>query len=504
MSVTIGDLPEEMLDKIFTYLSLEDRKAVSRVCLHWSRLALRRMNFQLAIDVRRNKLERTYLRVLLASNRRYRHLWLYFGSRQDKSDLMLVILRRFADSLETLKIMSDSTIALRLDFLSHVIEICRNLRTLHLQSVLFQHHDGSEITFGVLPKLDRLYLRSNLLEFDDVPIEKMTPNITSLFVMISYVSPRPIEFLRHFSPRLKQLEIRFLTDDHFNAFSRLGFPQLEQLSLSSADSLLEGSRLTSYVEFFNDLSHLVELTLQYEISTPVLGSVVKCCKNLQSLCLNTEELLDEHFALIGELKYLKALRLMSANIDIEKAELVPVMPNLRLLTLEALAVVKSLEMNNFLRRSFPALVTLQLLRLCSHMNSASMNIFYSNLMSNLNTLERLVLSEKENELDMKLLSCFAQLPRLHILQLHFRNLVHYNSQHDLSSIGSFRTLVLDVRNVSDEILQNLLDHLPKLKQLEMPTAHLCSADGLLAIRKKHPECTIVTRLKFRMHWWTEC
>ncbi|XP_055543221.1 uncharacterized protein LOC129728780 isoform X2 [Wyeomyia smithii] len=493
-----------MLDKVFTYLSLEDRKAVSRVCLYWSRLAFRRMNFQIAIDVRKNKSERTYLRVLLGSNRRYRHLWFYFGNRQDKSELMLAIMRTFADSLETLKIMSDSTIALRLDVLSHVAGICRNLKILHLQSVLFQYHDCSDTQFDALARLERLYLRSNLLEFSDVPIETMTPNITSLFIIISYVSVRPIEFLRSFSSRLRQLEVRFLTDDHFGAFSKLEFPQLEQLSLSSADSLLEGNKLASYVELFHGLSNLVELTLQYEISITVLESVTKCCKKLRSLCLDTEELFDEHFVLIGELKCLEALRLMSAEIGIENAESFPVLPGLRQLTLEGVSVEMFFELNSFIRHSFPALASLQLVRVCRHMDTGKMAIFYNCLLCNLLSLERLLLSEKENELDMKLFACFVQLPRLHRIQLHFRSLVAYNSLHDFSSVCNFRTVVLDVRQIDEKNLQMMLNQLPMLKQLEIPAAHFCSTEGLQIIRQKHPDCIIITRLKFQMDWWRKC
>ncbi|XP_058812074.1 uncharacterized protein LOC131676783 [Topomyia yanbarensis] len=514
MQTSIQDLPEEMLVKITSYLDLEDRKSVSRVCLWWSKLAFRQSNVQLEIDVRKSRrdcncsskcgcnLDRTYLRVLMASQRHYKHLLFYFGTRQNKTDLMLTILSKFAKSLETLKLISDCSVSVRLDFLRRIVDYCQNLKTLHLQSILFYDNEGEAIRFGVLPKLERLYLRSNLLELTQVDVKTITPNITSLFMRVSYVSKRPVDFVTYFASRLTQLDVCFLTADYFQPFSKLHFPRLEKFSLSSADSLVEEDEyLEEYVDFVQRLGKLKEIKLQYKISTAVLGNLVQFCENLVVLSLYTEDLTDEHFLGLAELKCLKTLRLMKATIVIRQPELCPVLPNVQQLTVDGATIENCHTFNGFLRHSFPALVSLQLFRLCNKQENerCSTLSFYKIILGNLTALERLALDEHGKLLSWYLLATFTALTRLRELRLRFKAMTDRplmsGQLRRVANTIPVNTLILSFIKIKNREIRKLVYMFPNVRLIE---AVGCSPVGLQSVRNILPNCVVRQKHKLRM------
>ncbi|XP_058458616.1 uncharacterized protein LOC131435095 isoform X2 [Malaya genurostris] len=497
MQTSIEYLPVEMLEQIFSYLELEDRKSVSRVCRLWAKLVFRKSNIQLALDFRApSKLDSSEsFRVLMASQRRYKHLLLYFGTKHDKSDLMLAILCKFAESLETLKLISDCTFSLRLDFFRRIVDRCQRLTTLHLQSVIFNHHKADDLRFGVLPKLERFYLKSNLLELAEVDVAKITPNITSLFIRVNYTSQRPVDFVRCFASQLTQLGICFQTADYFRQFSRLHFPRLEKFDLSSAEELVdEGEYEHEYLDLIRRLDKLKQIKLQNTVNTVVLITLTQCCLHLQDLCLNTDDLTDEHFLCFGELKCLKNLRLIKAAIDITQPEIYPVLPGVGRLTIEAVKIKNYNKFNYFLRHSFPRLVSLQLLQLFSPVRfKCDMISIYHQILNNLISLERLALHEK-GKLHCEFFSAFATLIGLRELQLRFRGLGEYRYSTDMADF-QVRSLLVDFRQINVGGLDTLIRIFPNLKRMEVCGA---SPEDVQFVRRKLPGCVVRHKRKQRI------
>ncbi|XP_055523779.1 uncharacterized protein LOC129717704 [Wyeomyia smithii] len=500
MTAVIQDLPEEMLVHIFSYLDFDDRKVAATVCRHWSGLALRWGDIQLEVDFRRSGVESTYHQVLMASQRPYRHVTLFFGHDYAKCALLLDILSQFASTLDTLTILPNSFIPVELVFLAQVAGLCPTLKRLHVDVCTFQNKPYTEIRFPPLNNLFDLYVENNLLDLREIDIRETMPNVTGLHVQISYYSKRPQAVLQHFGNRLQELEVWFLTEDHFPSVCEMNFPLLKKVNFYCVDCNFDDFRMIGqFATFFQHCPELVEATLRCNINAPVLNTITQICTNLQSLCLSIEDHSAECFRSLSELHNLKRLRIEDASISVPEMEYYVVFKNLHTLTLYSVQIVHSSKFNSFMCSCFPKLATLELLNICCGMNQAEMFKLHSSICSNLNTLERLVLCESERLLDLDLFFYFASLVRLRELRLEFRSLTDYICPYD-TNLLYVRTLILHVPQMHDESLRKLIQLLPKIRLIMLSKNNGFSVDGIRAISDQLPECDIRVKRRVQVSW----
>ncbi|XP_053681696.1 uncharacterized protein LOC128732470 [Sabethes cyaneus] len=497
MPTSSQDLPEEMLVHIFSYLELDDRKTVATVCRRWSELAFRWNEVQLEIDLRQSGVEATYHRVLKASERPYRHLMIIFGYDQAKCVLLLHILARFYDSLESLTILPDNFVPVELHLLAQVFALCPNLKRLHVEYCTFQHRRGAEIYFTPLTNLFDLYVDNNLLDMREIDIREAMPNITGLNLQISYYSKRPQVVLQHFSPRLIKLGVCFLTEDHFPRICEISFPLLKKLNFYCVDCNFDDFRLIErFAHFIQRCPDLTEVILRCNINALVMKNIAQICTNLQYLCLSTKEHTTECFHYLSELHNLKLLRIEDAIISVPEVEQFVVFKTLHTLTLYSVQITHVNKFNSFVRNCFPKLATLELLNVCRRMNQADMFKLYSTVCHDFVTLECLVLSESGKLLDLDLFFYFASLPRLRELRLRFRNLTDCICPY-ATNIMYIETLTLDVPQIHDECLHKLTELLPRVRLIVLSENNGCSVEGIRTARDRLTQCDI--RVKRKVH-----
>ncbi|XP_058839972.1 uncharacterized protein LOC131695471 [Topomyia yanbarensis] len=498
MPTSIEDLPEEMLLKIFSHLELDDRKTAGTVCRRWSTLALRCTDLQLEVDFRGPDGEDVYHRVLLASSRPYKHLVFYFGYDYAKCELLLHILARFASTVDTLKLLPNNFVPVEIEFLAKIVALCPNLKRLHVDACTFQNQSDVEVKIPPMNHLSDLYLENNLLDLREFDFRDVTPNITGLHLQIGYYSQRPQQFLQHIGPRLKELEVWFLTEDHFPSVCGMNFPLLEKVNFYCVDSSFDDCHtIEQLARFFQQCSKLKEATLRCNVNELVLGSMSQLCANLQSLCLSIEELSEECFLYLSELRSLKRLRIEDARIHAPDPNFCRPFKKLVMLTLYSVQIDDPSKFNRFACISFPVLATLELLHVCCGMNQATMFKFHSIICSSLLYLERLVLHESEKFLDLDLFFYFATLTKLRELRLKFRGLTDYICPYD-TNLVFVRNLILDVVLINDACLLKLLELLPEVKRLQLSSVNGCSADGIRAARERLPLCDISVKRRVRI------
>ncbi|XP_038105227.1 uncharacterized protein LOC6035050 isoform X2 [Culex quinquefasciatus] len=465
---TIDDLPEEMLETIFSHLDLEDRKSVTAVCHRWSRLALRWSELQLEVDFRKCGTEESYRRTLLDSQRPYRHLVCYFGYDYAVGDLLLYILAKFSESLETMKLIPNQFVPVELSFFASLTKLSANLKKLHIDACNFRDNSDGELEFHPLNNLQDLYLENNLLDLSGGhEIRELTPNISALHVQISYYSDRPLHVLRHFGPRLKELEVWFLSEDRF---------------------LEDGDTIQMVQQFFRKSPELREATLRCNMIEPILADLANSCKNLRFLCLSMETVSADCFRWFSSLQNLKSLRLEDATIESPNLEQCPTLSSLRKISLYSVKITNALDLNHFLCRSYPALSVLELINVTTCGSFLYDQVVLS---CNMAQLERLVLIEPDKSINLMLFE-YIDLPKLREVKLKFK-------ESFLASISvgkqlriQYVTIELSVVNV--DTFQNIRLVLPNLKRL---TLSGCSRNDFQTAREIITGCDVRYRRKWR-------
>ncbi|XP_055587154.1 uncharacterized protein LOC129739683 [Uranotaenia lowii] len=334
-SVTINDLPNEILEQIFSNLSLDDCKSVTQVCQRWFSVGFQPWTVMLDIDISRFNEDHTQLDVLLASRRIYRHATFHFDNDYTNYELLLAILRKFHTGLRTLTMLPCTFVPLQLEFLQLVLSHCESIEKLYIDPCNFRDDvTYQDIGFKSLPNLRSLHLDSNLLELPSFDIGTLMPELVELHVPIGYYSDRPVQVLRQLYNQLTNVELWFLTERHFMSVCGLKFPRLHRIALHCVDLVLDThSLIMAVISFFQDNPTVEQAVLKFSICAPILQSIAEHCLNLRYLCLNTSNLQEDCYRCFGEMKNLERLRLEDFALRLqEHLEDYPVMGSIRQLT----------------------------------------------------------------------------------------------------------------------------------------------------------------------------
>uniref|UniRef100_A0A8D8L9U8 (northern house mosquito) hypothetical protein n=1 Tax=Culex pipiens TaxID=7175 RepID=A0A8D8L9U8_CULPI len=487
---TIDDLPEEMLETIFSHLDLEDRKSVTAVCNRWSRLALRWSELQLEVDFRKCGTEESYRQTLLVSQRPYKHLVCYFGYDYAMGDLLLYILAKFSESLETVKLIPNQFVPVELSFFASLTKLSANLKKLHIDACNFRDNSDGEIECHPLNNLQDLYLENNLLDLPgEHDIRELTPNITALHVQISYYSDRPLHVLRHFGPRLKELEVWFLSEDRFLEVCSMEFPCLRKINFYCVDWIFQDEDTIWMVQqFFRKSPDLREATLRCNMIAPILADLANSCQNLSFLCLSMETVSADCFRWFSSLRNLKSLRLEDATIESPNLEQCPTLSSLRKISLYSVKITNALDLNHFLCRSYPALSVLELINVTTCGSFLYDQVVLS---CNMAQLERLVLIEPDKSINLMLFE-YIDLLKLREVKLKFKE--SYLASIPVGKQLRIQHITMELSVVNADTFKNLRLVLPNLKRL---TLSGCSRNDVQTAREILTGCDVRYRRKWR-------
>ncbi|XP_038115787.1 uncharacterized protein LOC6049754 [Culex quinquefasciatus] len=481
-AVSIQNLPDEMLEKIFSKLSLEYRKSASLVCHRWNPLAIRPADVLLVVDCHRDTVE-TYRQYLLTSSRSYKHLLIAAFNNSEMESLAQLLVTRFRHAL----------LSLQLDRLSDwrsIWNLGSHLHCLNIAKCFGDHCDfQNDQALHPLPNLRHLKITAEFLHLPGVDLPSLTPNLTSLSVEFQ---KRPVDYdipanvLQFLSPRLTQLFLKVdWSHDNLDFIRPIWQHRFPLLTRFKCDVLRSsaGGYANSY-----ELEHFLKsCTSLRAISLDGLTQEARFFRNLSLACVNLRELSfraailgQEHFLHLCQMPQLRRLYVCQAKLTFRTANFQYPTSGVRDLVLERADIWNVERFNRFIAMAFPALVSLR-------MNYFKSSAAGSLRLANLQRLEELHL-EEHGALDLHLLEDFATLPKLHSVKLG-------SPQFDVLSfqprprLDHIRALGLRTQ-FNDEYLLRLAELFPRLASLQLCGRPLHTEGGREAVRKLLPGCDL--------------
>ncbi|KAL1379693.1 hypothetical protein pipiens_014720 [Culex pipiens pipiens] len=264
-------LPSEMLEHVFGFLPLHDRKSVSLVCRSWCALAFSR-RFMRHVTLRLVDWENfraSKYDVLRSSARRYRHIMAFFGPKEcpeAQFELLLNLVDRFGRELDSLFCLT----MFKANQLQQIVEKTPNVQQLvvGLSSV----EGNSERSFPVLRRLKDLGSLNHMLQCPALDVPRFAPNLEQLTVNFTSSENigQSIEALKKFGPQLKSLEM--FASDYYFEINELRFPKLRVLKLSG--KIVDAS-VTAQKNFFKQFTNLREASFDCNIQDVVLDTLTR-------------------------------------------------------------------------------------------------------------------------------------------------------------------------------------------------------------------------------------
>lgn len=294
-------LPSEMLEHVFGFLPLHDRKSVSLVCRTWCALAFSRrfMRYVTLRLVDWENFRASKYDVLRSSARRYRHIMAFFGPKEcpeAQFELLLNLVDRFGRELDSLFCLT----MFKANQLQQIVEKTPNVQQLvvGLSSV----EGKSERTFPVLRRLKDLGSLNHMLQCPALDVPRFAPNLEQLTVNFTSSENigQSIEALKKFGPQLKSLEM-FASDYYFEV-NELRFPKLKILKLSGK---IVDTSVTAQKNFFKQFTNLREVSFDCNIQDVVLDTLTRACPELKVLHMKSTELSEKSLCYLNRLKCLK-------------------------------------------------------------------------------------------------------------------------------------------------------------------------------------------------------
>nr|XP_029725580.1 uncharacterized protein LOC109426677 [Aedes albopictus] len=288
----IGDLPVEVLEHIFSFLPLSDRKSASLVCQQWEKLTFsRRFLGNVKLELRLwCKSQQTFL---LRSSRRYRHLSgfmdVYVG-KESCFKYMLEIVDLFGQDVESLQCQGHFTT----DQLFLVLSRLPNLQ----QLIVELHRWNQSIKLPTLLQLQAMGLLNNVLEIESLDV----PMVTQLSIVIGSAAEGKdsMPVLKRLAPHLKHVDLN--SNECFIPVEQLQFPKAEALRIGRT---LFVAQIDLHLKtFFAGFKLLKEVVLDCHVEEITLDTITKACPGIELFKFNGG-LLPIPLHLLERLKYLK-------------------------------------------------------------------------------------------------------------------------------------------------------------------------------------------------------
>ncbi|KXJ71496.1 hypothetical protein RP20_CCG020396 [Aedes albopictus] len=299
----LKNLPLEVLEQIFSYLPLCDRKSVSLVCRSWNNIVFSRRflkDVTLNLDATWDRSKVYYLRT---STRRYRNLFVFVISDTCSPynfEFIEEILKLFGQELESFQCNTKlSAIQLR-----NVIECVPNILELivEVDATTLNH----EQNFPAIRRLHRLESVNNVLQIRSLDMPKLArlkaKFATSLDAMES------MDVLRRITPQLRSLEL--VSKESFSSIDELRCPKVEVLKLSG--EIFIGSDAVR--AFFGGFKCLKDVRLDIDVDDVMLGVIIRACPGIENLHFKNQYFESDTFQLLERLENLKTLSI-DGSID---------------------------------------------------------------------------------------------------------------------------------------------------------------------------------------------
>ncbi|XP_021694421.1 uncharacterized protein LOC110674673 [Aedes aegypti] len=468
----ISDLPVELLQHIFSFLPLSDRKSASLVCHLWEEVAFGvRLMRNVALEIRVwCNLQLTYLR---RSSRRYRNVFVHLdpvNRRESHIKFVLEVLDLLGAHLESFQCLA----VLRVEQLLHIVIRLPNLQ--HLVVGL----DASTLTrqkldFPAMKKLRFLGSLTNVLQIKSLNVPKLT-DINVVFTS-SVEGRESIPILQRLASQLKKVEL--FSVGYFTPIEELRFPNAELLNIGGR--FCEAGSESALRAFFSGFSVLKDVKLDFAVSELVLDLITKACPGIESLHLKIRQFGPDSFRWMERLKCLKTLSMGGIDDTLSNINCKPLVSVKRL----------SLEMSgcspNFmkgLRLLLPNVTTMTVT-----LTGANVGWWLELICLNFRQLRQLTISD-EIDRDRMLASSLLSVGQLEQLEeLTFKNV--RTRVVFMPANPRLRRLVIDHPHwLNNGDLLELAKRYPNLKYLELGSGREVTDAGIKKLRSLLKDCVV--------------
>ncbi|XP_058443456.1 uncharacterized protein LOC131425525 [Malaya genurostris] len=495
----IDDLPDEMLRKIFSYLWFKELTTVATICHRWYIVteSLIIQKAQVVVDLREDTEKELYYTLLQSSLRPLKQLLLYPPNGSffrfeidDRDKLICGILGKLGAPLETFILRFnplDENPYARLELFSSVARFCPKLQVLRLEGTyFFGTYSG---IYHVFPLLQELHANSSLLECGNFNLKTIAPNMTRLHVNNRFAT---IKTLSYYPSQLTELSIDCENGATVGQLGMLFFPRLKKFRVRFLDRV---NNVDGYNSFLRKHDALEEVALAYNIDVVVLDSLQSSRKTLKRLSFETPSLTVELFTRVSSFECLEMLQVANAEINFSefffnRAVVPAIKTSIRLLNLRMVNIVNHELFSIFVRHSFPALKTLELIQLSFNLTNCEIRSCYQRMLCHLVPLERLTLCSPFIHIDAMIsrdmLSCLSTLTSLRELRfsLGCPKIPSYLDS-DITVPGIQKMVV---KGKNKNILPKLIKAFPGLRRLETSRE-----SNFLCLDESTHHCEIVSK-----------
>ncbi|XP_038115778.1 uncharacterized protein LOC119768767 isoform X2 [Culex quinquefasciatus] len=473
-------------------------KVTSLVCRRWNSVTFGTNKVQLNVTVlnRDRSSEKSYLRLLSKSKRRYKNLKLADCQRS----LVLKLLPKFSSNLNSLTLSCN----FELRHLAKIFQHCSNLRTLDIKFSNFDRTSKKSNILPSLPNLQTLKVDITFLHLPKVNLHQHVPNLTSLTLLFSEDLPVPQPILDFISPRLRELDLQVNFPhepaSHFHQIWHAKFPLLTHFTcyLERIDKPSQPYDPASKLERFLDQSwtHLESAKLyrvlynrwQYldflpaSEEGPLFSQLSRTCSTLRELSLGMLKLQEEQFVQLCELPHLRVLHIEESTVHTPGLDSCRKVESLVELSLQSTEIDDTTAFNEFIGRTFPNLA-----RLSAH-NCKNLFEVAELSFSRLEALEHLSVRQIL-PLSWDYLANLSTFPVLRTVTIFCDRFADNSPDQRLAGVvsGSIRTLTVTAE-LNDEILRRLVEFFPNLTTLKLRRIGRCTPKGILETRKLVPNC----------------
>ncbi|XP_062715849.1 uncharacterized protein LOC134291738 [Aedes albopictus] len=288
----INNLPDGILQEIFSYLHVEDRKTAALVCRLWEKEAF-------SARLLANVLLRIFhtncpikLKVLQNSTRKYRNVRICDNHRcEDTFEFIVAVLDKFGTTIEGFTINGPHTTA-QLKVFANMIPYLKRLKIF----VMFSGTRQNELP--VLGMLHEMHVTFSSQE--DLDVLRIAPNVQRLSLINYGHNIRVYEVLELRANQLRSLDL-YISDLY--SIDKLRFEKLEVLKLRLLlSNEFESHRLHN---LFKGLRELKAAHLGFSISESTLAVLCSSCPKLNTLEIRAKNLTVDSFKYLNKLKNLQ-------------------------------------------------------------------------------------------------------------------------------------------------------------------------------------------------------
>ncbi|XP_055601226.1 F-box/LRR-repeat protein 7-like [Uranotaenia lowii] len=469
----INQFPNEILDEIFAFLTLKDRKSVSLVCHRWNKLAFAPLYMrEVLLNMVRYNYKESDFEVLKKSERIYKNI------RCSKFSINHLLF--LGPNLESVS-CKDGLYKCQL---RPILQCSPKLRELKVS--LRQSDKIDNDTMPVMEQLTSLRLNANKWSIKGFEISEIFPKVTRMDICISCEGEYTtlLKVLPHFGPQLQCLQISGDFSLRGIPFNQMPFPQLESFILSdySRESETE-MEFDTFRNFFVQLTNLRSFDMIPPILDEYLQEITYNCKKLQELRINVNFLRDSAFASLAQLAHLKTL-----SIDGELHEDVLIQCS------KPINTIRNLELRDLWGS----------LDLLPYVIPNAVNIIlpiYADglfeLVSSFPNLKRLSISDVHGDFQTSDLEVFVSLEEL-ILDIprdFYEIFDRLPGNPSLKRLRIFYSGNSKIKKTLDNDILRLLQRLPALRFLELDLGFRITEDGFRRIRQEFNQCVIQQRIR---------